>query len=345
VPAPNVAGVFPAAIAREGGSVDVRPTAPTTLRPLGVGELLDRAVTLTVRNFWALAALNVAFVALIEVIQYLGGDDRAHLVTAMTQVLQNQAAGKSSSDVFKTLSDYQSAGSWTIVAFAVTFFFLPLPTAAMATAAGAFYFGRTLGFAGAYRAAVRVWLPSLLLIVTYGVAGACAYLGVILVVVALALVIGLVSVASKALGIVLGVLLAVVFVPLALLGAVLVGLAYQVSFCTVVLEGANFWDGFLAGFRRVFRGVGLRRSLLVGLAYFAVFFGIFVVSAVGQGVLLGLVKSNVLGSIFAVVINVAAGAFATVFLVLFYYDLRVREEGLDLQAAAFALPADPSPAN
>jgi hypothetical protein len=112
-----------------------------------------------------------------------------------------------------------------------------------------------------------------------------------------------------------------------------------------VLEGASFWDAFASGLRRVFVGVGLRRSLLVGLAYFAIFLGIGIVNAVGQGVLFGFVHSDVLGAIFSVIASVIAGAFSTVFLVLFYYDLRVREEGLDLQLSAGALPVAASPAN
>ena len=56
---------------------------------------------------------------------------------------------------------------------------------------------------------------------------------------------------------------------LAFLGAVVVaGLAYQVSLCTCVLEGASFWDAFASGLRRVIVGVGL--SAAVGL-----FFGIY----------------------------------------------------------------------
>ena len=56
--------------------MDVSPGVPTTLRPLGLGELLDRAVTLCVRNFWPLAAIYVGFAVLVEVLQFLGGPDR-----------------------------------------------------------------------------------------------------------------------------------------------------------------------------------------------------------------------------------------------------------------------------
>lgn len=326
------------------GGVDQTPGVPTTLRPLGVGELLDRAVTLCVRHFWALAAIYVGFAVLLELVQFLGGNDRAHLVNALTQIFQQQAAGKSTADVMKTLADYPAAGGWAVAAGLLAVFVLPLPSAAMAASASAFYLGGALTLGGAYRAGLRAWLQILLIIITYIVAGTFAYIGVAILIFVLALGIGLVSAGSKVLGIALAVVFGLAFILAAVLAVVLVSLAYQISFCTCVLEGTNFWVAVTRGLRRVFRGVGVRRSLLVGLAYFAVLIGIFMVSAIGQGVLLELIKSNVLGSVFAVIVNVVAGAFATVFLVLFYYDLRVREEGLDLQAAASALPADPFPA-
>lgn len=324
--------------------MDVTPEISTTLRPLGIGELLDRAVTLCVRHFWALAAIYVGFAVLGEALQFVGGNDRAKLMNALTQVLQSQAAGKPPPDLSKTFAQYSSVGVWSGAAALIDVLLLPLPLAAMTAAAGAFSFGRTLSIGAAYRVAFRAWFQVLLLGLVFVVGGACAYLAAVIVAVLAALVIGVLSALSKALAVGLGIVLAIAFVGAVLVAATLVALAYEVAFCTCVLEGANFWDACLSGLRRVFRGVGLRRSALAGLAYFAVLLGILVVSAVGQGVLIGLVKSELLGSLFAVVVNVAAGAFATVFLVLFYYDLRVREDGLDLQAAASALAVDPSPA-
>jgi hypothetical protein len=339
-----VPGLTPV-IVREEVPLDVPPGVPTTLRPLGIGELLDRAVTLCVRHFWALAAIYVGFAALLELVQVLGGNDRAQLVAALTQLARNQAAGRADDHALAhVFSQYAPAGGWTLAALALAIFVLPLPTAAMAASASAFYLGGALNLGDAYRAAVRVWPQLLMVIVIYLAAGSVAYVAVFLVALALIFLVVLVAAASKMLAIALGIALSLAFFVLAIAAGLLAGLAYQVSFCTCVLEGATFLVAFGRGLRRVFRGVGLRRSLLAGLAYFAVLLGITMVSAIGQGVLLGLIKSSVLGSVFAVIVNVAAGAFATVFLVLFYYDLRVREEGFDLQAVANALPADLFPA-
>jgi hypothetical protein len=293
-----------------------------------------------VRHFWALAAIYVGFAVLLELVQFLGGNDRAQLVAALSQLARNQAAGRADDHALAhVFSQYAPAGGWTLAAFALAIFVLPLPTAAMAASASAFYLGSALNLGDAYRVAVRAWPQLLMVIVTYLAVGSVAYVGVSLVLFAVIFLVLLVAAASKLLAIALGIGLACAFLAFATAAALLAGLAYQVSFCTCVLEGASFWVAFGRGLRRVFRGVGLRRSLLAGLAYFAVLIGITMISTIGQAVLLGLIKSNVLGSIFAVIVNVAAGAFATVFLVLFYYDLRVREEGFDLQAVANALPA------
>jgi hypothetical protein len=82
--------------------------------------------------------------------------------------------------------------------------------------------------------------------------------------------------------------------------------------------------------------------MLAGLAYVAIGFGIFIVTAIGESVLFGFLHSNLLGTIFATAVEVASAAFTTAFVTIFYFDLRVREEGLDLQIAARAAGALPS---
>jgi hypothetical protein len=328
-----------------GAFVDVPPGVPTTLRPLGLGELLDRAVTLCVRNFWPLAAIYVGFAVLVEVLQFLGGADRAHMMGTLAEVLKRQSTGQSSADLLKSFGQYQPFGAWDAALLLSLLLLTPLPLAALTAASSAFVLGGTLGLGAAYRVAVQRWLQLILLNLTYAFAAGVAYGLFCIVVVLIGIALYAAALALKTIGIALAVIIGIAIF-LVLIGAVVVaGLAYQVSLCTCVLEGASFWDAFLSGLRRVFVGVGLRRSLLVGLAYFAIFLGIGIVNAVGQGVLFGFVHSDLLGAIFSVIASVIAGAFSTVFLVLFYYDLRVREEGFDLQLSAGALPVAPSPAN
>lgn len=326
--------------------MDVSPGEPTALRPLGLGELLDRAVTVCVRNFWVLAAIYVAFAALIEIFQYLAGPDRVQMMSAITEALKQQTAGHPATDLLKTLSQNPGTiGRWDVLLIATFLLLFPLTEAAMTFAAGALCLGRPATFGEAYAVGLRRWPQLILLNLTYAAAGVAVYIAVLIVILLFAFVLAAAIYALKGIGVALAVVVGIVAFVAALGAAVVAGLAYQVSLCTCVLEGAPFLAAFGAGLRRVFEGVGLRRSLLVGLAYFAIFFGLSIVSSIGAGVLFGVLHSQLLGAIFSALTSVVAGAFSTVFLVLFYYDLRVREEGFDLQLSAGALPVAPSAVN
>jgi hypothetical protein len=144
------------------------------------------------------------------------------------------------------------------------------------------------------------------------------------------------TVAVHALGVAISVALGLVVLVLSLGFAILATLALQLSYFACVVERANAYAAFLSGLRRIARGVGLKRALLVGLAYFAALIGIAAVSGAGQLVCVGLLRSTVAGEIFVTAVSVATAAFTTAFMTIFYFDLRVREEGLDLQLAAEA---------
>jgi hypothetical protein len=70
--------------------------------------------------------------------------------------------------------------------------------------------------------------------------------------------------------------------------------------------------------------------------------GIGLVSFVGQVVLTGLVRSAIFGTVFTTIVAIVTAAFTTAFMTIFYFDVRVREEGLDLQIAADATLATPA---
>jgi hypothetical protein len=75
----------------------------------------------------------------------------------------------------------------------------------------------------------------------------------------------------------------------------------------------------------------------VGFAYLAITLGIGLVALLGQVLILSLSQSPVGGAVYEAVVRVISSAFTTAFIVIFYYDLRVREEGLDLQIEALAV--------
>jgi hypothetical protein len=63
------------------------------------------------------------------------------------------------------------------------------------------------------------------------------------------------------------------------------------------------------------------------------------VTLAGQSIFLGLlggIAGEIGGTAYAALVGIATAAFTTAFIAIFYYDLRVREEGFDLQQLAAA---------
>ena len=64
------------------------------LRPLGLGEMLDRAITLTIRNFPLFALIAILYALPQGVLAYYGSEDQAQLFGGFTDALREAAAGK-----------------------------------------------------------------------------------------------------------------------------------------------------------------------------------------------------------------------------------------------------------
>jgi len=314
-----------------------------SLRPLGLGELLDRAVTLCVRQFVPFALIYVAFAIPLGIVKFFASKNLTTLIQTFADQLKAQSSGHAP-DPSAYNAAFAQAGDnfgWTAALFALTFFVGPLATAALIAATSATYLGGPATFAGAYRIGLSRWLPMLGINIFYAVAGGVLYVIAIVIALLLFFALGAITLAAHTLGIAISIVvgLAVAIVLIAI--AVIVGLALNVSYFSCGVERENAIVAFASGVGRVFSGVGIKRSLIVGSAYVAVIVGIAIVSALGQGVLVGLVRSELAGAVFTTLVAVATAAFATAFMTIFYYDLRVREEGLDLQMAASSVLAAP----
>ncbi len=309
-----------------------------TLRPLGLGEVLDRAVTLCVKNFVPLALIFIIYAIPYAVVQHLATRDFAQLLATFQGAITAQS-GKAGGADPAALGHALSSGSingWYPLLIVLVFFVGPLPAAALIQACAAAYFKRPTTLASAYRVALGRWLPLIGINVLYLGAGLILY--VLVVLLAIAIILGLVflTAALHAVGVALAVLIGAAVVLAGVAFFVVAALAIQISYFTCVLEGAGTIVAFAQGLRRVFFGVGLARSLLVGVAFFAIGIGIGLVALLGQSIIVGLSHSTVAGTIYATIVRIATAAFTTAFIAIFYYDLRVREDGLDLELAADA---------
>ncbi len=321
--------------------MSVSPPVPS-LRPLGLGELLDRAVTLCVNNFVPLSLIFLVYAIPLGIVQYFATKDVTSFLHMFTDALQAQAGGGKAADpttLQRALAAAPPLNGWYGLLIVLVFFAGPLPTAALIEATSARYMNRPSTFVTAYGVALVRWAALIGINLLYLLAGVFLYVVVVLAAVALGLALVFVTSALHWLGIAMFVLIGLAVALAGIAFFIVVALALQVSYFTCVVERAGVVTSFSRGIRRVFVGVGLRRSLLVGVAFFAIAIAIGIVSAIGEAALFAAVRSAAVGAAYATAVRIATAAFTTAFLAIFYFDLRVREEGLDLQLDAQAAQA------
>jgi len=310
---------------------------PEVLRPLGLGELLDRGVTLSVRFFVPLASLYVVFAVPYAFAQYFATLDLQKTLNEFSKMIGVQAAGGPPVDpraLAAILNHHPFVSPLFGLLLLANLIIGPLPLAALIENTSAFYLGNTSTFAHAYQVAFGRWAPLLGLNCLYLGAGIGLYVLVVILAIVLILGLGFLTMAAHGIGIALSVIVGIA----ALLAAFAIGvvfiLALETSYFTCVVERAPAVRSFTVGIRRVLGRVGLRRALFVGSAYIAVALGIAIISGIGNAVIILLVHSTVLSAVYSLLLRIAVVIFLSAFFAVFYFDLRVREEGLDLQIAA-----------
>ena len=317
--------------------MELTPGPQRNLRPLGIGEVLDRAVTLCVRFFVPLAVVYVVFAVPQGIVQYFAGRGITRLISTFTAAVQTQVATGRPADPEKLAHDLAGSpapGGWIGLAWALIFVVAPLAVAALVEMTAADYLGRPSSFSQAYRTALDRWVPLIGLNLLFALSGFVLYLVFALVVVLLGLGIGFLYVFSHPLGLIVGIPVALVLILGVVAFAVIVTLALQVSYFTCVIERATPVRSFTTSLSRVFGGIGLPRALLFGAAYLAIALGIGLVALVGEVTVTSLLHSDVAAVTYATLLRIVTAIFTTAFVCIFYFDLRVREEGYDLQLAA-----------
>jgi hypothetical protein len=295
------------------------PGAAGALRPLGLGEMLDRAVTLSVRHFWPLAAIYIVYAVPLGVERYAEHDNGfiSYLID-----LSNRTHGGGTSD---------ARANWALVDFVVTYVISAVPSAALAYAIANRYLGRATTFGRAYLAALGR-LPSLVgLALPYVFADVALLAAGVLGIVALAILL------SVALHVVRPQVLLFLALPAAVPFAVAVCalvVAQWVSFATLVVEDFDFGAALRAGLRRVFARSNLRRTWAVACAFCAAAVGLLILDLSVHAVLVDRLHYDIIDRAFQTLTDLLSTIFLSAFLTIYYFDLRVRAEAFDLRRAA-----------
>lgn len=296
------------------------------LRPLGFGEIFDRAVTLYVRNFPSFFAIVLVLIVPLGIVQYFVDASQSAQLDAFVRVLRHPGAAPAVPQLFS------SPGDLVTLLLVVAAFYVLWPFALDAVAVGVarLYRNRPVDFAACYRAVLSRW-PAILGTLALQAAIVIAwYVAFVVVVFVSILVAAVFARAWLPLGVVgFALAIAVSLAALAILAPVFIALTFAMN--AVVIERRGPIDAIASGFGRIFTRDEFWRSLLFAVAALAVLVGGSIVVAVVAWAAL-LVHAIALEVVVDSLLRAAFAPFSIVLIAVYYFDVRIRREGFDLEA-------------
>jgi len=303
----------------------------TELRPLGAGEMLDRAITLFVRRFAAIVAVLAVVSVPVVVLQAIVTPHAGQVFTDLGRVISAAGNAAASREATAALSRDDRTGPVTIfVGLGASVVRLLMWCALIALLAAA-YAGVQTTIGAAYRFALGRWWRMILVTLVFLVLGGfaavpivIAYLIVLLAIVALA------ALHSTVALIIVGIIGMLLVVALAAVIGSLVFMAYELSVVAIVTETTSVMEAIGVGMRRAFAPGMKRRTVVAGLV-------VLLVSWVGSLPLLGLAAvltavTHIDALYFAILGagGVLLDGIVAAFIVVYAVDARIRREGFDL---------------
>lgn len=319
--------------------------AALNLRPLPLGELLDRAFNIYFRHivtFTALLAIVLIPSLLVTYFQTRG------IFGWYISTIQHQITNPRSSPDLSALNSFAPSDFWTGIQLIIGFVLIPMSYGAVVVGVSRAYVGLPVTFVDCYRQALRRWLPVMILMVLWIVLAAVS-------IIMFAIVGGIFgaigAMVAGALGSpIFGFFFAVIVIALmlAIIGVVImIYLTSAISFIAVVLEKVDPIRAMGEAFARVFGGAQFWRGFVLAIALTGIYFGGSLVIGGGGAVLAFLLKAPAMYIIFAGMMQMFFVPFAVVTAAVYYYDIRIRHEGYDLQTLIdkFANQASPGTSN
>lgn len=300
---------------------------PLPLRPLGIGEIFDRAVTLYVRQFAVLTLIMLTILLPLTILSYFGTFGNATYQQILQQATHPARAAPPPS--IATLLQFEGM---VFIVVILQLFLIPFANVAITAAVGALYRAESPTWRQCYAVSVRRW-PAILgtAFMEIVILGAIVFAGSLAF--GLMIAIGVVATrGSVAAVVVLGILAFILFIAW-LLAMFLVAIALGFAFNAIGIEGSPAFAAIGLGFARIFNRRELGRAALVVLAIGAIYAGIYVVVLAMLGLVQALTHNFGLAEIATVPISLVSNTFIALLFAIYYFDVRVRREGLDMQAA------------
>jgi hypothetical protein len=300
------------------------------LRPLGFGEIFDRAVTLYIRNFVPLAAIVAVLIVPLAILQYILDLSSQPQFDAMLRILRHPESA-----VPGSMPPYFASPAAIvalIVLLLLTYSVWPFALNAVAVGVARLYRNRPVEFRACYELVLRRWLQIVAMIGVDLLVFLGWYVAAITLVVIFAFAVGVFVAIAPALAFVVGVTIGAVGLLLLLPSLAPLVVALTFSMYSVVIEERGVRESLGLGFARVFNRGEFWRAFVFSLAAGAV---VFAGSSIFS--MIGLVAAFLhLPLVEAMIESAARGViapFGVVLLAIYYFDVRIRREGFDLEAS------------
>jgi hypothetical protein len=296
--------------------------ARPALRALSIGEIFDRAVTIYVRHFVVFTLIVLTLLVPLGILEYFVTDSSANSLTQLIQQIGHPASP------LPTYSPGQYGALFLIVA--VVLIFSPFTNNAVAVGVAAIYAGRAPTYADGFARVLRRWGPLvgtmfLCVLIFFG-----AYVALVVAVMIVALAGGALLLALPFSGVPLAIVGIVLLVAVMLFFLLLLMCCAFALYATTI-EAVRPARAIGEAFQRIFSRRELGKATLISLAYLAIEFGAALIAGAVGLLVLSAIHSTIVQLAISTLINAAVTAFTTILLAVYYYDVRTRSEGLDLE--------------
>jgi len=302
------------------------------LRPLGAGEVLDKAVTLFVQRFSPLVLTLAVAVVPIAIVSYIvHPPDAANAWSALFHPVTTRP-GHETDVLRQALKQYGTPPF--LLGFVVTTLLAFLTNTACAIVAAAGYRSTPVTVVEALRRSLPRLAGQVVAALLFLALGLGLLIAIFVMVLAASAFIGLFVAASKSAVLFVGLPIGlIVFVAILAFSGMLL-LAWELAFVTVALDEPRPVRAVGRALRLTFSAGVFLRSLLVGAILIVLYLVFGLMEMTVESLVAGITHLNVLAAIIDAVGDLLIGALLTCYYVAYWFDVRVRREGVDLAIAA-----------
>jgi hypothetical protein len=301
---------------------------PVPLRALALGEIFDRGVTLYVRNFAVFTSIVLTLFVPLSLLEYLVLPNRSETISQIVAQMQHPASSRPSPFFEQQF----------IALFAVGLLgalLLPFVENAVAVGVASAYEGKRPVYGRSFAIVLRRAGPLVLTLLLCIAMGVGVYIAMLFGMV----IVGITGIMLAKVAAAIGIAIIAALVLAIIVAAIAFWTVCTFAFYATSIEAAAPAEAISRSFRRLFGNHEFGKALSVGISCLALQIGAeLVVVAIQLGITL-VTNNQVIDVVVNALVGSALTALVAVLFAVYYYDVRTRAEGLDLEVELARLTA------